>query len=832
MVRNPGGLLWALQIVALLAVPANAIVIYQDDFSGNGLSSLNGTTPDVTPTGTETWASGQHLLNNGVQDGGGLFTALLPFTPQAGAGLYTFSADFSVAGSSWLAMGFANQLKASAATLDGRWLAGSTDSHPALWALMNPLNTTSGSASAQSFLGYANSPPGQTNGSANYTVTGGVNSLVLTIDTTNPDWLVTWDFNGDGVDRTATVLAANVPAIQYLGFSTNSANGTSHITSLKLEGPAPPNMWNVNGGGSFNIAANWHDNVVPTASAVFGSILTAPNAPATVTIDSPASVNSLSFQNANSYIVNGPSTLTLTGLARLEATQGTHTINAQIAGSAGLTKAGTGTLVLTNGSNSYTGDTNISGGILELTNLGAINQASGVTNVAAAATLRLNGDGNGNGAHGALSEPLAGAGILRLQGVDVNNPAAGGLTSEVITVSSANPGFQGQVSIGGGTLEVTNSGSLGSGDNTAATGTSVDGNTSQGALRLSNVTVSGERLALGGRAPDITAPHLSSTGNSGWTGDIVGDTAGNQYNIESQSGTLTISGNISFPDQDDRYLNLSGAGNGIIQGRIIDRTIKPSDGAEAANVNVMKTGSGTWTIATIPPPENSDPLNLSTARDGYHQGRTVVAGGTLAVQATGSSDGELWSRTIEVHQGAVFDASSFSTYSLQAIDDPDGTLGTGDETGQTLTGSGTVKVGGSLAAYDDSTLAPGDHVGTLTLNGNFSYSTFANTPAGSWDYELGKTTAAGASDRLVVNGAATISAAAASNAINVKITPVEGTLAAGAYLLVQANSLSVTGAAVPAPMSRMCSILGATILPPACARRWLSQTPAPASYST
>ncbi len=234
MTRNFVVSLCSLFVAALLAAPTNAGIIYQDDFSGDGLSSLNGAAPDVTPSGTETWASGQHLLNNGVQDGAGLFTALLPFTPQAGAGLYTFSADFSVAGSSWLAMGFTTQLANGSASLDGRWLAGSTDSHPALWALMNP------SGSAQSFLGYANNPPGQTNGPASHTPAGGNHGLVITIDTTNPDWLVTWDFNGDGVDRTATVLAANVPAIQYLGFSTNAANGTSHITSLTLEGPDVP----------------------------------------------------------------------------------------------------------------------------------------------------------------------------------------------------------------------------------------------------------------------------------------------------------------------------------------------------------------------------------------------------------------------------------------------------------------------------------------------------------------------------------------------------------------------------------------------------------------
>ena len=793
-------MLTAVVILALSALPARAVIIYQDDFSGDGSSSLNGAAPDVGLPG-ETWASGSHLKNNGVQDGAGRFTSLLPFTPEQGAGLYTLSADFTVTGtlttsSNWLAVGFTEVLGTANGGLENRWLDGSTgnNSRPALWALARTMGTTATNNTLDSsFLGYAGG--NHTFGGVNST-TSSATSLVITVDTTNPDWLVTWDFNGDGVDRTETVLAANLPDIAYVGFSSTDSAGTTQITNFVLDGPAPPSQWVVNGGGSFNTPSHWSANEVPTSSAVLGGFLTADNAPATVTIDEPSSLNKLTFSNSNSYILGGASALTLTGDATLDATQGTHFVDAKLSGSNGLTKSGAGTLVLTNGANNYTGNTTVSAGELVLTNLDAINQASGTTTLAAGATLNLTGDGLGNGTSGVLSEPLAGDGTLRLDAFDANNPQNGGLTTEVVTISSANASFNGQVSVGGGTLIVAHSGALGTADNEAATGTAVDGGDSDGRVHLSAVTVSNERLTLSGRQ-SATAAHLTNTGTSEWTGNVIGGGSGQNYNIESQSGTLTVSGNILLADSGERTLNLSGAGNGRIEGMIIDRSIALADGADNVNVNLRKTGTGTWTIATTPPPEISDPENniFITARDGYHQGRTVIEQGTLAVQATGGTAGELFSQTIEVKQGATFDVSSFTNYSLQAIEDPDGTLSTGDETGQTLAGSGTVVTGAQLSAFDDSTIAPGDNVGTLTVNGNLSYSTFANTPAGSWDYQLGNTTGASDSDRLVVSGTATINAGAASNAININVTPVEGTLAAGSYTLVQAGSLAVSGAA-------------------------------------
>ncbi len=289
-------------------------------------------------------------------------------------------------------------------------------------------------------------------------------SLIITIDTTNADWEVTWDYNGDGLDRTETVLAADVPNINYVGFSTSNAGVTSTITHFQLDGPDPLNEWNVDGGGSFNVNGNWTDNVVPTSVALFGDVLTAPNAPASVTLDSAVSLTNLNFQSANSYSIDGPSTLTLTGDATVNVTEGVHEVSAKIAGSNGLTKTGGGTLTLSNSSNSYTGNTSVLGGTLNVTDLGALNQASGQVQVSAGATLQFDGDGAGGGANGSLTEEIIGDGDIQL---------TTGLTTNVITFSSANSSFNGQVNIEGGKLVVANPDALGTAGNAEETGTSV-----------------------------------------------------------------------------------------------------------------------------------------------------------------------------------------------------------------------------------------------------------------------------------------------------------------------------------------------------------------------
>jgi autotransporter-associated beta strand protein len=764
-----------LSIVALLACGSAAkaqTTVYFDDFSGGG-AALNGTTPD-TSLGGAAWAAGAAILDNG-SIGAATFTAVLPFQPQPNF-IYSLSADINTnsataGNNNWTGIGFTQVQQPN---LAARWLE---TGQPALWA-MSRSNTAA--LPDQSFLGFA----GGTQTFGGEPGPGiSVDRIVIGLDTTGLDWVWTVDFGGDGVDRTVNV--ATIPNINFVGLTNAAANtGGSTVDNFQLtQLEVPLNEWNIDGGGVFGEAANWTMGLpAPGSIVLFGDILTEPNAPAVITLNTATSLGQIRFADAQRYSIQGSAALTLTGDATVATIQGNHEIGARITGSSGLRKAGAGELLLTNGTNNYTGDTTVSTGVLEVNNLGAINQASGLVNVATGATFRLGGDGAGNGASGALTEEVAGAGQLRLHNT---------LTTETITAGTANPNFTGAVSIGGGTLRVTNGAALGTADGTAATATLVGGGTETGTLELTGITVTGELLRLPGRQPANLDPHVISSGTNTWTGPVAGEVGGNQFTIESQSGLLTLSGNITMPDNANdagRNLNLTGAGDGRISGRIIDRTVMTGDGAENININVVKRGTGTWTIGAG-----------NTTRDDFHQGRTIVEQGTLAVQGNGA-DGELWSRTIEVRSGTVFDISSFTSYSLQLLEDPDMSFPavTGDEVGQELTGSGTVNLGAgkTLAGFDDSVISPGDNgVGALNIAGNFSYSTFGELATGGWNYELGGTTGAGDSDRLAVSGSATINAGDADDAINVDVSPVDGTLASGAYSLVQAAS--VAGSAAP-----------------------------------
>jgi autotransporter-associated beta strand protein len=492
------------------------------------------------------------------------------------------------------------------------------------------------------------------------------------------------------------------------------------LGKVRIEGtPLPPTGgWAIDGGGSFNLNTNWSDNLVPTTNAIFGNFLTAPNAPALVTLDSPASVNQVSFQNLYTYSLDGPSTLTLTGSAVLNASPSasTHLITAPVDGSNGVTKTGPGVVALVNPNNSYTGNTTVTEGILAATDLGAINQASGVVDVALGAAFALAGDGAGNGANGTLTEVVQGAGNLV---VDRS------LTTEVITLGSANPSLTGQVVVSGGQLKPGNVGALG--DTTGTTLVTGGDDFDTSALWLDGITITGETLGLNARKESAAAaPHLISTGTSGWTGPIQGNTGGPNYNIQSQSGLLTLSGTIDAPDgtlandpaipvNGDRIFNFTGDGDIRIEGQITDikSTTSPTEGG---NIALTKVGAGTLTIATIP---------TGIPGEGYHQGRTVIDGGTLAVQEFVPNKGELFSRTIEVASGAIFDISSFTEYELQLIE---------SGLGQVLSGAGTVDLGGTgstLVLFSDSTISPGDRngqnvlvgtnsIGTLTIDGDVS----------------------------------------------------------------------------------------------------------------
>lgn len=96
---------------------------------------------------------------------------------------------------------------------------------------------------------------------------------------------------------------------------------------------AYPAAWKVDADGNWSAAGNWNPGVpnAVEATATFGAAATARR---TVTLDAPAVVGKLVFDNANGYTIAGPSTLTLQGgigNASIYVAQGSHTIAAPLA---------------------------------------------------------------------------------------------------------------------------------------------------------------------------------------------------------------------------------------------------------------------------------------------------------------------------------------------------------------------------------------------------------------------------------------------------------------------------------------------------------------------
>ena len=554
----------------------------------------------------------------------------------------------------------------------------------------------------------------------------------------------------------------------------------------------PPIDWVATGSGDWSTSTNWSsDPDLPGQGSLidrdvrFGGSITEPS---TVTVDTNVQLNRITFATGNAYTIadNGSNTITLTGDAEINATTGGgHEITGVIAGTAGLTKTGGSTAILS-GANTYAGVTDVQEGILRVRNIDSLdNSGTGGINVGTSGNMVLQADVDATGAgfSGTIVPDITGDGALTMSTT---------LTSETVTLDSAKT-FAGRIIVGGGTLSISHADALGTGGSGAvdeASRTEISGNDFEGVdlngkLEISGgITVATETLNIEQRDAGNTAPHVTNaSGNNEWQGTVNLEGGAGSYNVESQADLLTISGDIV--DTDDisgevATLRLSGAGNGRISGLFVDND---GDGLNAVNDNnniaVVKSGSGTWTIATALA-AGFDPATS------LYQGDTTIAEGTLEVLTDSpvSNQGELRGSNVIVQSGATLDVDDFARYNLQV--------------GQNLGGAGTV-VAQVLGYFDDGSLTPGDSIGTLTINGDLDMDSFSSTPTGALNFELGSTTTLGGSvnDLISVNGNVTIDPAGAGNMFAVNVTPVGGGLATGTYTLIDVvGGGSLSGTAV------------------------------------
>lgn len=442
---------------------------------------------------------------------------------------------------------------------------------------------------------------------------------------------------------------------------------------------------------------------------------------------------------------------------------GNANVSSVISGSGGFTKANTGNLVLSS-VNTYTGDTTISSGILQVTNTGAIPSDSGKGNVVVNGSLDVNN----------LSltvNGLSGSGIVtNSQGSPVTltaggNNASGNFTgviqdgsgtmalvktgTGILTLGGANT-YSGDTTINNGNVKIGNAAAISSGayKGNVALATS-------GILDLNDFDMTINGLSGSGLVTNNSGASILTLGANSQTSNFTGniqDGLGTIGFTKTGTGALTLSGNNTFTGAStiqtgtvtlgsDTALSpgstliIGNAGTLDLNGRVI--AIDGLAGTGALTNNglsdvILTTGSsggsgtfggtindGTGKIALTKTGVGTVTL---TATNSY-SGGTVIIGGTLAVtadQVLGAVPGAPAAGNIVINGGSLSASNTFTLNSNRGILIGPAT-GTGSGTldvalNQTLTYGGMIADNGSGTG---SLVKTGS--GTLTLTNANSY---------------------------------------------------------------------------------------------------------------
>ncbi|MES2475312.1 MAG: autotransporter-associated beta strand repeat-containing protein [Verrucomicrobiota bacterium] len=263
--------------------------------------------------------------------------------------------------------------------------------------------------------------------------------------------------------------------------------------------------------------------------------------------------------------------------------------------------------------------------------------------------------------------------------------------ASVWTLSNTNT-YTGTTTLGtgglaAGVLRATANGALGTGTLIFDT----IGNASDAQLKLSGGITLNNNVTFTPRT--VTTPAIVNEGGDNTLGGIFTlGTGGNQARIQSDLGTLTLSGSITANTATARNLYLQGASNGIVSGVISDNSLDVN-----GKITVTKEGDGSWTLS-----------NANT-----YTGATTVSAGTLNVTgslAAGSA--------VTVAPGATLKgigpvAGTVTAAGIVAPGTSAGTLTTG---AATLTGTLAIEIDGAIGDKLVSTGAVDVTGATLTVS--------------------------------------------------------------------------------------------------------------------
>lgn len=404
------------------------------------------------------------------------------------------------------------------------------------------------------------------------------------------------------------------------------------------------NFWN----GAADVA--WPNNATEDDEAIFGS---GSGAAGSVTVGT-VSTNKITFNAASSgnYTLTG-GTITLAGTASPTITTNANATIASVLTGSSLKKLGAGTLILT-GTNTYTGGTSVEAGTLQLGNgtIGSMT-ASGIYNVLAGATLRLNPGASTPLATNNLGGNITGAGTVAY------NVGGSGATGRFATAAFGS-GFTGTLLIEAGRVHNGT-------DPTSFGNTSAFAVTNNGQLGLWNGGTYNQNISIAGTGYGETnfeaALRLSNAG--------ITTTLG---------GTITLTGNATI-----------GARNGATGGNIFNGVINESGGSFTLTIGTANLNNGTYTLNNT---------NTYTGGTRLTLGTVIFSNGALGTTGAITMDGG----TLRWNTGNTQDISSRLTFvtAKTATFDTNGnnvTFATGfggATTGiLTKTGAGTLILNGS-----------------------------------------------------------------------------------------------------------------------------------------
>ncbi|WP_193760045.1 autotransporter-associated beta strand repeat-containing protein [Azorhizobium caulinodans] len=474
-------------------------------------------------------------------------------------------------------------------------------------------------------------------------------------------------------------------SLRYWNGTTTTPDGTVHGGSGTWSSSVSPANWLTAG---LNQSVPWNSEF-----AVFSGT------PGNVSVSGTVSTTGMQFMVDGYSLGAGTIVLAATsGQTQVRVGDGTGlgasyvaTLGSVIDGTTGLEKTDLGTLILT-GTNTYTGNTTVSAGTLQIGNGGSAGSILGDVAVASGATLAFN-----------RSDAVSFGGVIS---------GNGGFTqtgSGTLTLTGNNT-YTGTTTISGGTLQVGDGGTSGTLAGTVVNNAALVFNRSDATSFAGAISGTGTLTKQGAGA-------LTLSGSNSFTGatTVAGGTlaiSGGASLADGARLTVASAATLSLLDANETVGSLAGAGTVALGSQTLtaggDNTSSTFTGTLSGTGGLTKVGTGTLTLGGT----NS------------YSGQTTVSAGTLVAQGNAAlADGT----AVSVASGATLDLQMTGTKILGGL----------SGAGNVQLNATTLSVGGDNSSTTYSGVLSGTGgltktgTGTLTLSGTNTFTGTAQISSGA-----------------------------------------------------------------------------------------------------